>query len=139
MLEDIQDHRIYQDTDQWLSHIQTSLSNEEGDLTKSSKHYENQLRNPFLEEGVLEAARYFRTVEEDEYRAYEILLDALAINEYSVKLLKAYGEQCTRLNLDTYRQTALERLQELISPPEYQFYLIGLEAVASSLEEGFDL
>jgi len=138
MLEDIQDHGIYQDTDQWLSYIQASLSKEEGDLTKSSKHYENQLRNPFLEEGVLEAARYFRTVEEDEYRAYEILLDAQAINEYSVKLLKAYGEQCTRLNLDTYRQTALERLQELISPAEYQSYLTGLEAVASSLDEGFD-
>ena len=138
LLEDIQDPGIYQDTDQWLSDIKALFSEEEGDLRQPRKHYVNLVRNPFLEDSILDAARYFRTVEEDENRAYEILLDALSINEYSVKLLKAYGEQCTRLNLDTYGQTALETLQELMSAVEYQAYLTELQELADSLDEGFD-
>jgi len=142
MLEDIQDPGIYEEAEEWINKATLSLSEETketGDLKKGKKYYVNLVCNPFLEEGILEAARYYWLVEKDEYLAYETLLDALSINEYSVKLLKAYGEQCTRLSLDTYRQTTLERLQELMSPAEYQSYLTVLEAVASSLDEGFDL
>jgi hypothetical protein len=94
-----------------------------GGSEKLPGQYFNKLeRNPFFEKGILKAANYYHNIPGDEFRAYNTLLGALEVNEYSVRLLKAYGIQCARLNLDTYRDSTLERLQELLTSEEYQAY-----------------
>jgi hypothetical protein len=108
--------------DPWLL-LGQALVSQHGGSEKLPGQYFNKLeRNPFFEKGILKAANYYHNIPGDEFRAYNTLLGALEVNEYSVRLLKAYGIQCARLNLDTYRDSTLERLQELLTSEEYQAY-----------------
>jgi len=104
-----------------------------------SGQYFNKLeRNPFFEPGIINAANYYQNIPGDEFRAYNTLLSALEVNEYSVRLLKAYGIQCARLNLDNYRDSTLERLQELLTIEEYQAYRSELKEIEeSTVDFGF--
>ncbi len=51
--------------------------------------------------------------------AYNILLNAIEINPYSIRLRKAYVLQAVGIGQSNYAQTELLKLKELISDNEY--------------------
>jgi hypothetical protein len=123
----------------WIHYAKALLSEFEENHEQATIHYHRLLQNPFFEPGILAASRYLGRLATDEYQSYQVLLDALAVNVYSVPLLKAYGEQCAMLNLDTYLQTTMESLQQLIPATEYQSYLAELQVLQDSVAQQFDL
>jgi hypothetical protein len=124
-------------TEPWILLGQAMRYQQHGDAEKASQCFHQLTKNPFFEPGILRASSYFEDISEDEYAAYNVLLDALAINPYSVNLLKAYGVSCTKLNLDTYTLTTLETLRELIPEKELSSFQRELEQIEDRINSEF--
>lgn len=97
--------------------LYAALVNEaSGDTLAAQKNYEVlAVYNPFFEEGVIAAARYFKAHSPDRLKAYAILAEAKQINQGSVRLLMAYIAEATRVGFDDFAADAyaeLEALQE---------------------------
>lgn len=69
--------------------------------------------NPYFEEGVIAAARFYRTYSDDPLKAYNILVEAIHINNNSVKLLKAYVAEALRNGFDEYAFGAQQQIEAL--------------------------
>ncbi len=75
--------------------------------------------NPFFEEGVLQSVRYFNS-RGDKFKSYDILLNAIDINKYSVELIKAYAMQALEIKQEDYAESAIIRLIDLMSPDDFR-------------------
>jgi hypothetical protein len=64
--------------------------------------------NPYFEEGILEAARYF-SQKDDRWKVYNILAEAIHRNRHSYRLLKAYADVAETLGFEEFAQSARER------------------------------
>lgn len=69
--------------------------------------------NPFFEEGIIAAARFFSNQEPDEFTAYSILAEAVQINTTSYRLWMAYTKEASRMGFDNYAAVALEEAEAL--------------------------
>lgn len=74
--------------------------------------------NPFFEDGIVEAARFFNS-DEDEFLSYNILLQAIRFNKYSKILNQEYILQATKMGLSDYAEEALEQLRLISDPTDY--------------------
>lgn len=85
-----------------------------GDTLAAEKNYKILATyNPFFEEGVIAAARYYKNHSPDRLRAYTILAEAKQINTGSVRLLMAYMAEATRVGFDDFAADAYHELDEL--------------------------
>ncbi len=93
------------------------INHASGDTIAAKKHYDYiAYRNPFFEEAVMAAANFYNGT--DAFKAYDILLSAIEVNPNSIALLKAYIEQCARVQQNTSAEIAIERLSKLITKSE---------------------
>ncbi|MEX2234970.1 MAG: hypothetical protein WD824_22600, partial [Cyclobacteriaceae bacterium] len=87
------------------------LSESNGDIENARKHYTLLgTWNPYFEEGIVAAANFFRKQDPDNMGAYNILVEAIQVNNNSYRLLSAYAEEAGRLGFDEYAASARERL-----------------------------
>jgi hypothetical protein len=95
----------------------TALINESsGDTTSASKNYTILATwNPYFEDGIIASANYFRRLNPDSPKAYNILAEAIQVNATSIRLLKEYAAEAVRQGSDLYAETALETIRELES------------------------
>lgn len=95
--------------------LYTALINEaSGDTLAAQQHYEIlAVYNPFFEEGVIAAARYFKNHSADRLKAYSILAEAKQSNPGSIRLLMAYIAEATRVGFDDFAADAYEELEEI--------------------------
>ncbi len=85
-----------------------------GDTTLARKNYEILATyNPYLEEGIIAAGNFFRAHSTDNLKAYSILAEAIQINSNSIRLLKAYVAEASRVGFDDYAGSAALRLRAL--------------------------
>ncbi len=92
------------------------LAEASNDTTLARKHYEVLATyNPYLEEAIIASADFFRIHDKNRLRAYSILAEAIQINSNSIKLLKAYVAEATRVGFDQYANDAGQRLAILKS------------------------
>ncbi len=85
-----------------------------GDTLAARKNYEILgTYNPYLEEGIIASADFFRKHDKNRLKAYAILAEALQINGNSIRLLKAYVDEATRVGFDEYASNAAQRLTML--------------------------
>jgi Flp pilus assembly protein TadD len=90
------------------------LSEASGDTLTAEKNYKVLATyNPFFEEGIIAAARYFKKHSADPMKAYNILTDAIHINRKSIRLLNAYIAEAVRMGFDKYAADADEALREI--------------------------
>ncbi len=137
--------RYYWNTDQHIE-LETIIDKYEANrlelgayylLASLSKETENQegifeelgSYDAFCEEGILASAKYF-TDNKEEIKAYNILLDAIEWNQYSIPLNKAYIKSAIYMGLDSYADDVIERLDGKINPlklQELQEYAIDIK------------
>ncbi len=72
------------------------------------------LRNPFFEPGVLESVQFFNQKMNEPDKAYNILLNAVNLNPFSVELNKAYVLQCLTVGLKSYAIDTKEELKTMM-------------------------
>jgi tetratricopeptide (TPR) repeat protein len=78
--------------------------------------------NPFFEAGVVEAVKYLNDVAGDKDKAYEILLNAVNINPFSLEISQAYALQCLRVGLKTYAMEAREELRQTMNSVSFRTF-----------------
>ncbi len=84
---------------------------------------------------VTAAARFFSKHNPDEMTAYEMLLDGIIYNPYSVELQKAYALQSLDNGLFNYAQEALGRLENLLPASEYSIFIKQFERQREAAEQ----
>ncbi|HMG89354.1 MAG TPA: hypothetical protein VK589_04825 [Chryseolinea sp.] len=90
------------------------IAESSGDTLTAKQNYEILSHyNPYLEEGVIAAAAFFRGQKNSGPKSYNILAEALQINGNSLRLLKAYVAEARRSGFDEYAASAASRIQEL--------------------------
>jgi len=90
------------------------IAESSGDTTTAKTNY-NILAtyNPYLEEGIIAAADFFRKQKNPGLKPYNILAEAIQINANSIRLLKAYAVEATRSGFDEYAYNVIERIKVL--------------------------
>lgn len=83
--------------------------------------------NPFNEETIASSVRFFNDVMENDSKAYDILLSAIEVNQYSEKLIKMYIDQCFSMNLLNYAEGGLMKLLDVLSKEEFSEYEIKFD------------
>lgn len=93
--------------------LYAALVNEaNGDTLITKRNYEVlAVYNPFFEEGVIAAARYFKDHSPDRLKAYSILAEAKQVNPGSIRLLMAYITEATRIGFDDFAADAYAELE----------------------------
>jgi hypothetical protein len=90
------------------------VSESSGELETAEKNYHILGSwNPYFEDGILAAADFYRKRDTKSPIPYNILAEAIQINVFSIRLLKAYAEEAERQGFDEYAASAVNRLVEL--------------------------
>ncbi|HEX6223802.1 MAG TPA: hypothetical protein VFZ52_05305 [Chryseolinea sp.] len=90
------------------------MAESNGDSTLAAKNFRILgIYNPYFEEGVIAAANFYRQQDGDRLKPYTILAEAIQVNNNSMRLLKAYVAEATRLGFDEYARSAAQRLSAL--------------------------
>lgn len=90
------------------------IAESNGDTLTARRNYEMIARyNPYQEDAVIAAADFFRKQKNPGLTAYNILAEAIQINDNSLRLLKAYAAEAARAGFDDYAASAAMRIQEL--------------------------
>lgn len=85
-----------------------------GDTVTAAKNYSVlAVYNPFYEEGIIAAARYFKNHSQDSFKAYNILTNAMHVNKKSVRLLRAYIAEAARMGFDNYATDGEAELKDI--------------------------
>jgi len=103
--------------------------------------YRQALKRDPLNEGlILSAARFFRDQQKSNDKAYDLLVNAVQLNPYSVTVYKEYIRQSLAMGLVNYASEGLETLQSIASPADYQAFLPEYQSKMALIEkeaEGF--
>lgn len=92
------------------------MSEASGENDKARKYYSVVgTWNPYFEEGIIAAADFFRRQSADKMKPYNILVEAIQVNNNSYRLLKAYAEEAERMGFDEYAANARLRMQGIRS------------------------
>jgi hypothetical protein len=69
--------------------------------------------NPYYEVGVLTAAEFFRRQDAKSMKAYDLLAEAIQVNNKSLKLMLAYAAEAARMGFDEYAASAAAQAEAL--------------------------
>jgi hypothetical protein len=90
------------------------ISETNGDTVNAEKLYAIVGKwNPYFEEGILAAAQFYKTLDPESLKAYDLLAEAIQVNATSLRLLKAYAAEALRKGFDDYAVSAGERIREI--------------------------
>ena len=90
------------------------IAESSGDSTTAEKKFRILASyNPYFEEGIIAAANFYRNHSKERLKPYNILAEAIQINDNSIRLLKAYIAEATRQGFDDYANSAAEHLAGL--------------------------
>ena len=95
-------------------------------------------KNPFITQYIIDAAGFFQEQMKDEQLAYETLLNASVINQYSIPLSKAFILQCVNMGLLSYAEEELQRLEKLSTPREYTQFLSLYQNLVAESDRTYD-
>jgi hypothetical protein len=69
--------------------------------------------NPYFVEGTIASANFFRKQDDKSIRPYNILAEAVQVNDNSIKLWNAYISEAIRMGFDEYAVNAMQRVAEI--------------------------
>jgi hypothetical protein len=119
----------------WL--VQARLAASNGDTTQANQLYRwLGTSNPFFEEGVIAAARYFES-QGKQAVAYQLLVDGLLNFPSSVRMRKAYCREAAQAGLSSFATGALQALQPLIPEADYRQFASEIQTLIEEKEADF--
>lgn len=88
--------------------------------------------NPYLVEAIV---KQLNSQKGQEQKAYQIVFDAIDLNEDSAVLWKLYILQSLKIGLSDYANNGLEKLQKLLPSTDYQAFLSSYQAQKALIEK----
>jgi Flp pilus assembly protein TadD len=80
------------------------------------------LATPFEESVIIEAADFYQRQKRNAEKAYQILVNGVRGNAFSLPMYKAYTLQCLEIGLDNYGDTALEEIRKNADAKEFEAF-----------------
>lgn len=102
---------------------------------RAQQAYQRALQLAPLNADIVTAVAQFERQRGRTRQAYQLVLNALNVNEASPGLLKTYSLLCLDLSLSDYAQDALTRLQTSTTPTDYQVFLATYQQKQALLEK----
>jgi hypothetical protein len=94
--------------------FQALISEASGDTLTAERNFTILAKyNPFFEEGIIAAARYFKKHSPDDMRAYALLANAVHINTTSYRLWLAYINEALSVGFDNQAADAMQLAEEV--------------------------
>lgn len=104
----------------YLPYFQAIVSEMQKDTITAEKNYTLAVTNcAFNEEVVIRSAKFFSTVINDHKMAFNVLLNGVAMNPYSISLWKAYSLESIAYGLPKFGENGLEALKPLVTEKEF--------------------
>jgi tetratricopeptide (TPR) repeat protein len=91
-------------------------------------------KNPFFEPGIYEALKYLNNIEGHADQAYELVLNAVNTNPFSIALNKAYALQCIRAGLISYAMDTKEELRQMMTSVAFMTFEQEFDRVMAEYE-----
>ncbi|MFL5728270.1 MAG: tetratricopeptide repeat protein [Cytophagaceae bacterium] len=105
-----------------------------GDSVLAGNFFRSALKtDPFNEDGVVWSVEYLNGKRQF-MEAYNVLVESVSLNPYSVKILKAYARQSMLINIESYAAYALDKLEELMPAGEFSQFKDSLKTIRPGLE-----
>jgi hypothetical protein len=89
--------------------------------------------DPFNEDGVIWAVDFMNS-RKKYMDTYNILVQSVALNPYSIKILEAYAKQSILINIESYAGFAIDKLEELLSEKEFREFKETLKSIQPAIE-----
>ena len=107
------------------------------DSAKAKTQYNLALeKTPFDPNTVIAASNFYGETIDDAEQAYNIIQEAVVASPNNIKILKAFILTCASQEFETFAETALDALYELIPTEEYeQFYGIYSKVLQQAIIE----
>jgi Tfp pilus assembly protein PilF len=102
---------------------------------QASRSYEDALRRAPFNAEIVAAAAGFEQQNSKAEKGYNLVLEALPMNERNPDLLKMYALLCLDLSLNDYAEESLKRLRAVTSPADYQAFLARYQAKRALIEK----
>jgi Flp pilus assembly protein TadD len=128
------------DPDWQLSEKAQSLEKQGQDQQAEALYVQALKREPLNENLILSAARFYREKRNNNEKAYELLVNSVQLNPYSVAVYKEYIRQSLTMGLVSYATQGLNALKSIASPADYQTFLPEYQSKMALIEkeaEGF--
>ncbi len=93
------------------------------------------MKNPFFSEGILSSAHFFNKEMQNPDHAYEILLNAVRLNPFSIELNKAYALQCLRVGLSKYALDTKMELKSMMPSVMYETFDQEFSQLQSKMDD----
>jgi len=84
--------------------------------------------NPFFEEGVIAAVEYFSDYRKEDNYGYNLLVNALTVNLYSLSLNKYYIDYCLKEGLIDFARNRLEFMRSYLNDRAFEAYAKEIDA-----------
>ncbi|HXA00912.1 MAG TPA: hypothetical protein VNW99_02930, partial [Cytophagaceae bacterium] len=105
-----------------------------GEDTNAERFFLTALKaDPFNEDGVIWAVDFLNS-RKKYMDAYNILVQSVALNPYSVKILEAYARQSILINIESYASFALDKLEQLLTEKEFRQFKESLKTIQPGME-----
>ncbi len=119
----IQSHKLIGKDLIYLPYFEAVAAEMKDEKLLAEAKYSLAVRNcAFNEPVLLQAADFFSTKQVNHKLAFNILLDGVAMNPYSIKLWKAYCLESVAFGIPSFGESGLESLKPLISNKEFEAF-----------------
>lgn len=123
ILDSLKPEHINKDNYRYRPYLRAKCFEKFQDTAKAKINYTLAMeKTPFDPNTVIDASNFFNTQLNDAEASYEIIQEAVVASPNNVKILKAYILICASQEFETFAETALESLYELIPTDEYEIF-----------------
>lgn len=115
-----------------------AISEENLGMEKEAEiHYTTALqRAPYHADAYIKAAEFYNK-KNNPTKGYNILVEGIALNDNSAKLLMAYALQSLKINMESYAEESLDSIKELTTPQEFASFMKEYEREKAMAEKQF--
>ena len=90
--------------------------------------------DPFFDEGVMAATEYFKNERNQSNYSYNLLVNALSVNSYSIPLNKYFIQYCLEEGLVDFARNRLDFMESFMEKAEYGEYYKEMDAIITRKE-----
>jgi hypothetical protein len=126
--------------DSYKYFIQAIQNEQKGNLSEAKLFYDLAVKKrPFDEDLVLKAASFYAKRMKNHQTSFNLLLDGIILNPYSVLLYKAYCMEAIHFGIPSFAENGLNQLKVLISAEEFKVFKIEFEKEKQVFKQQLEL
>ncbi len=106
-----------------INYLKGIIFQNTNDQTKAEKYFKDAyLSSPYSADILMNSAYFFQEFKRDSLQAYNILVNGVRGNAFSIPLYKAYALQCLNVGFYSFADTALDELRNNMNKTDFPVF-----------------